>query len=327
MDTLVAKHQSLLGNKYVHLITNGKYTRAFPVKNKTSQLAANALEDFVEDVGIPSVLWTDGAKEYVGQHTDFRKSCNKHRIALHMTEPGQKNQNHAAEREIGELKKRWRRRRAKKDASHRLWDYGMVYETELMNRYARGPDGRTGFEEVTGNTPDISEWCDFEFHDLVWYRPHGKLTEEDKAFELGLWIGVSHRVGSDMSYWILPKSGVVGSCTTVQHVTKEDHANPEHRQNIDDFLVGIKERLNDGNFELRPEHGTNYLYLDDEPLDPAYPLADSAPDYEGTFPDAEPEEEDSGVDHYLGAEVHHPSTSSWCHALVSTQSYHHSISL
>ncbi len=241
MDSLVARHKSLHGNRYLHTIMNGKYTRAFPVKDKTSLAATGALDDFVDDVGIPETLWVDGAKEYVGRNTEFKKACRKYRIDLRMTEPGQKNQNHAAEREIGELKRRWRRRRAKKNASHQLWDYGMVYETELMNRYSRGPDGRTGYEEVTGNTPDISEWCDFEWYDLVWYRPHGKLTDADKAYELALWIGVSHRVGSDMSYWLLPKSGVVGSYTTVQHVTQEDHANPQHREDIETFLATIKE--------------------------------------------------------------------------------------
>ena len=177
----------------------------------------------------------------------------------------------------------------------------MVYETELMNRYSRGPDGRTGFEEVTGDTPDISEWCDFKFYDLVWFRPHGKLGDADSPADLGLWIGVSHRVGSDMSYWILPKSGHVGSYTTVQHVTKEDHANPKHRESIEEFLQQIKERLNDDHFEIRPEHGTNYLYLDDEMEDPAYPLADAVPDYEDNFPEPEPDEEDAGVDEYLQA--------------------------
>jgi hypothetical protein len=34
---------------------------------------------------------------------------------------------------------------------------------------ARGDDGRTGYEVVTGQTPDISEWLDFVFYDLVWW--------------------------------------------------------------------------------------------------------------------------------------------------------------
>jgi hypothetical protein len=34
---------------------------------------------------------------------------------------------------------------------------------------ARGPDHRTGYEEITGQTPDISQWLDFEFYNHVWW--------------------------------------------------------------------------------------------------------------------------------------------------------------
>ena len=170
--------------------------------------------------------------------------------------------------------------------------------------HSRGPDGRTGHEEVTGNTPDISEYTDFEFCDLVWFRPHGKLNEGQFNAELALWIGISHRVGSDMSYWVLPKSGVVQSHTTVQHVTKEDHASAEHRDRIQKFLVDIKERLNDDNFEFQTEHEDNWMYLDDlHDYDPAFPEEGKTADYEGTFPDPAEDKEDAGVDNYLKAEL------------------------
>ena len=63
----------------------------------------------------------------------------------------------------------------------RLWDYGLVYEAEILSRMAKGPDGRTGIEQVTGDTPDISEWLDFDFYDLVWYwdSPHLSMTDEN----------------------------------------------------------------------------------------------------------------------------------------------------
>jgi hypothetical protein len=37
-----------------------------------------------------------------------------------------------------------------------------------------GDDGRSGYEQVTGKTRDISEWLDFEFYDLVrcWDQPN-----------------------------------------------------------------------------------------------------------------------------------------------------------
>jgi hypothetical protein len=35
---------------------------------------------------------------------------------------------------------------------------------------SRGKTGRTGYEDVTGETPDISEWVDFDFYDWIWYH-------------------------------------------------------------------------------------------------------------------------------------------------------------
>ena len=52
-------------------------------------------------------------------------------------------------------------------APGRLWDYGITHESEIMSRTARGPEERTGIERITGNTPDISEWTDFSFYNLV----------------------------------------------------------------------------------------------------------------------------------------------------------------
>ena len=43
-----------------------------------------------------------------------------------------------------------------------------MYEGEILSRMARGSSKRSGYEMVTGNTPAISEWLDFEFYDLVW---------------------------------------------------------------------------------------------------------------------------------------------------------------
>ena len=154
---------------------------------------------------------------------------------------------------------------------------------------------------MTGITPDISEWCNFEFYDLVWYRPHGKLNEGQKA-ELALWIGVLHRVGSNLCYWILPKSGIVQSHKTVQHVTAEDYADKLIKARIEEFQQSIKERINDENHYIAVDNDGK-LYLDDEPADSAF-LDGVEPDYEDNeFPDAPLDDEDAGIDHYLHSEL------------------------
>ena len=96
---------------------------------------------------------------------------------------------------------------------------------------------------------DISEYCDFEFYDLVWYHPGGiKLDTTEATRKLCQWLGVSHRVGSSMSYWILTKAGKIISNTTVQHVIQTDFEDMETKAMIDEFNTSVNEWLNDENF-------------------------------------------------------------------------------
>ena len=135
-----------------------------------------------------------------------------------------------------------------KTLPRRLWDYGLVFELEIMSRMARGPEGRTGMEEITGDSPDISEWLDFDFYDLVWYwhAPHLPLTEDNPR--LGRWLGVAHRVGSDMCYWVINENGDVLARTTVQHVPEIDLRTELVGKKAEDFENSLKNRLDDTNF-------------------------------------------------------------------------------
>ncbi len=103
---------------------------------------------------------------------------------------------------------------------------------------------------LTGHTPDISEYCDFDFYDLVWYwrSPHPSMAEHDR--ELARWIGVAHRYGWDMCYWLMPISGTPIVTTTVQHVTLEDYRDPDLKERIEHFNTGFVTRLDDTNFIL-----------------------------------------------------------------------------
>ena len=56
--------------------------------------------------------------------------------------------------------------------------------------------GQTTLEQLTGETPEISEYLDFTFYDWCWYKDNAGLGET----KLGRWLGVSHRIGSLMSY-------------------------------------------------------------------------------------------------------------------------------
>ena len=77
--------------------------------------------------------------------------------------------------------------------------------------YAGRLQGRTPIEAITGETPDISEYLDFGFYDLVWFKEDAGIGE----IKLGRFLDVSHSVGSLMSYQILPRWGIPVSRTTV----------------------------------------------------------------------------------------------------------------
>jgi hypothetical protein len=183
---------------------------------------------------------------------------------MRMSEVGRSNQNHAAEREIGELKKRWRSRMLKKKVPTQLWDYGLVYESSILNRIPRGSQQRTGLEMVTGQTPDISEWIDFEFYDRVWFYDQKKMEMDDAGRKLARWLGVAHCVGSDLSYWLLLPSGKVIARTIVQHVTREDILNDDVRRQVEAFDSDVEERLDDQRFVAQDPDATFFLQDEDD---------------------------------------------------------------
>jgi len=72
-----------------------------------------------------------------------------------------------------------------KGVPKRLWDYGLTWMSEINNHTAWGPDYCTPYEDITGNTPDISEWLDFDFYDWCWYwhGPTHELTQTNAQLE------------------------------------------------------------------------------------------------------------------------------------------------
>ena len=95
---------------------------------------------------------------------------------------------------IGILKSKWKKRIVRRNVPAKVWDFGLIWESEIYSRTAK-PGARTGIEVLTGETPDISEWLDFEFYDLCWYW-----DSLEGQCKIGRWLGVLHRVGSAMCY-------------------------------------------------------------------------------------------------------------------------------
>lgn len=62
---------------------------------------------------------------------------------------------------------------------------------------------------------------------------------------LGRVLGVSHNVGSLMSYWILPSTGIPISRTTVQRVTNLESSTDSCKRRFEEYDKRIARRFNE----------------------------------------------------------------------------------
>ena len=285
-DTMFGKIKSLKGNTCGQIFSAGKFVHFEPMVRKSS--AGDKLNCFFHEVGVPERLVFDGAKEQCGPESEFMKSVRREHIDWRVTEPYAHWQN-KAEGQIREVRKKWRRMKAKMNVPARLWDYGVAHACRIMNLTARGPDFRTGYEEMLGETPDISEYVDFEFYDWVtyWDVP----GEEDNP-KLGRWLGVSNRVGSRMCYWVLPITGEPISRSAVQNVPREERQQQEMKDRMNAYTEAIDRIMNDPAHQLNNDEP---FYIDDiddeeEEMEPVvkweedadiYPTPDTYDEYIG----------------------------------------------
>ena len=126
-------------------------------------------------------------------------------------------------------------------------------------------------EAITGETVDISEYLDFGFYDHVSYKENAGLG----MTAIGRWLGVSHRVGGLMSYWVLTQNGTVISRTTVQRITNLEKQTDEVKASITEYDVEISRRF-------KEEEDLNYDGAKPNPQDWAEYL-ENDPDFQAEF--------------------------------------------
>jgi hypothetical protein len=147
--------------------------------------------------------------------------------------------------------------------------------------------GRTPFELLTGNTPDILEYISFSWYQPVWYYDSTSFPEPTR--HLGRWIGVAHNIGQAMCFLVLPSSGIPIARSTVQSISDAELQSPVVQQSIKDFDLTIHEKMG-GEID---EDSLAFEIGSDE-LNKA--LADA--DEDGYFLPAEPDAEKPDADDY-----------------------------
>lgn len=220
-DTAYFKCKSLRGNiaSQIYFHKCGFYANYNISRTNDAQIGPT-LPRFISDYGIPQHLTMDGAAVQKGRKTTFMETIRRANIDWHISGPYRPEEN-PVEGGIRELKRRFYRLIIKQGVPMRLWDFVLDYVVDIMNvtvNYSKYSSGRVPLEIITGITPDISEYMDFTIYCWVFFRTDGGLGTN----EIGRWLGVSHRVGPVMTYWVLPKSGIPISTDTVQAVTQAE---------------------------------------------------------------------------------------------------------
>jgi len=232
-DTFFSTRKSITKKSCCQIFVNNVgFYHITPMEKES--LANEALVEFIQHVGIPNHLHTDGAKtQTMGE---WRKVVKKYHIKTSETEPHSPWQNRA-ESGIRELKRHARRLMNRTSTPTCPWDYACLYAARIRNmttNHHPSAHGRTPDEIVTGETPDISEYTSFQWYQLVWYLDNASFQESRK--ELGRWLGVSHRVGQAMCFWILTGNGTVISRSSVQALNP-DELRTEDKQSITKLAI------------------------------------------------------------------------------------------
>ena len=240
-DTLIGPTKSIRGNVATQIYSHKcGFHKGYHMSQLNGECTGNSLKDFIHEFGAPNRLTFDGYSSQVGRHTLFQKTIRRYDINPHVSAPYRANEN-PAEGAIREIKKAYYRIREKTNIPEQLWDYALDYVLEtsaVTTNSSRYSKGRTPLETITGETPDISEYMDFGLYDWVIHRTNAGLGTP----ELGRWLGVSHRVGKAMSYWILPVSGIPVSCVTVQRLTTLQKQMDTYKQRMTEFQAKMDRR-------------------------------------------------------------------------------------
>ena len=120
---------------------------------------------------------------------------------------------------------------------------------------------------VSGETADISPFCEFSFWDWVKFRDHGVAFPDD-TLVLGKYLGPSIDVGPAMTSRVMKANGEFTDRSTVRNLTSEERVNVALFREQEQFLASVEERW--GPKTTMKDLGPDVLnlVLDPENLDP-----------------------------------------------------------
>ena len=238
-DTYYGPCKSLRGNKFCQIFaTPFHFVRAYPMKTRSD--VHHALDEWLQQIGVPRVLIPDGAAEMTGPESNFVKKARKVQCPVHPVEPYSPNQSFA-EDVIRELKRMLKRTMLATNCPPHVWDWcvewcALVRSHTAWNMPSLG--GQTPATKITGDTSDISFLAEFGFYDWVWFLPK---TGQKK--QLGRFLCPSINVGPAMCGVVLTEKATTQERTSIWPVTDEDLRKPGVKEAMENFTVELNKKL------------------------------------------------------------------------------------
>ena len=240
-DTFMSNVTSLRGNRCIQLFCNrGGYVKSYGMKTKGE--SHQALQRFIDEVGVPTEILTDGAKELT--MGSWGKICKRNRIAQPTTEPYSPWQN-PAELNGGITKRRVRHLMKITNSPIRIWDYCWEYVNTVKTCTAIEHfmlDGLTPYEKVHSHSPNITELIQYHWFDWLWYYNPEDVDKE----KIGRWLGPATHVGDVHTSYILSSTGIVITRSTTRPVTQSELESPEVVRRMKDYTTEMESNI--GNY-------------------------------------------------------------------------------
>jgi hypothetical protein len=249
-----------------------------------SPAKGKALMSFIYNAGIPQLLISDNSGEQT--FADFGDTCTKYHINGKYTVP------HSpwatlAEASIRKIKVGIHKVMQCRKSLRRTWCYCGEWVAAIRRLTALNIsqlEGRVPEEAVTGYTPDISPYTQFDWYEYyhVWYHdPVPQFPFEKKL--LGRWLGVAESSTDIMAFYILTKTSKVIIRKSTWGLSMEEMQTPAVQLQVAGLNLVISQKIGDAIADdiLDPDLAANYpdpppdeIFGGDEALDePEYPDA------------------------------------------------------
>ena len=114
-----------------------------------------------------------------------------------------------------------------------------VSEVCSLTYSGAGGNPEVPLAQVAGETQDISEYLDFGFYDRVWFHENASLEPKLP----GRWLGISHRTGRLICFFILKSNEQVLSHSLVQRITNLELETENNKAIFAEYDKSIAQRF------------------------------------------------------------------------------------